>query len=63
LERSREGDGEIDHVLGYFLVGTDGHPIVNYSQWVNPSKPARDAEEAATSNTLIGRLSADLRQL
>lgn len=63
LERLRDSNGEIIHVPGYFLVGTDGHPIVNYSQWVNPSKPARDAEEAATSNTLIGRLSADLRLL
>jgi protein SCO1 len=64
LERSREGDGEIDHVLGYFLVDPDGHPIVEYSQQVYPSKPARDAEEAAASTTtLIGRLRADLRQL
>jgi cytochrome oxidase Cu insertion factor (SCO1/SenC/PrrC family) len=64
LERSREGDGGIDHVLGYFLVGSDGHSIVDYSQQVDPSKPAHDAEEAAASPaTLIGRLSADLRQL
>jgi protein SCO1 len=63
LERSRDSDGEIYHVSGYFLVGTDGHPIVDYSQRVDPSRPARDAEEAATSNTLIGRLSADLRQV
>jgi protein SCO1 len=63
LERSRDTDGEIYHVPGYFLVGTDGHLIVDYSQRVDPSRPARDAEEAATSNTLIGRLSADLRQL
>ena len=63
LERSRDGDGEIDHVPGYFLVGPDGHPRVNYSQRVDPSRPARDAEEAAASNTLIGRLSADLREL
>src|SRR6202007_1328355 len=63
LERSRDDDGGIDHVLGYFLIGPDGHPTVEYSQQVDPSKPARDAEEAATSNTLIGRLSADLRQL
>jgi protein SCO1/2 len=64
LERSREGDGEISHVLGYFLVGSDGHSIVDYSQQVDPSKLARDAEEAAASpTTLIGRLSADLRQL
>jgi hypothetical protein len=63
LERSRDNDGEINHVLGYFLVGPDGREIVDYSQGVDPSKPARDAEEAATGNTLIGRLSADLRRL
>jgi cytochrome oxidase Cu insertion factor (SCO1/SenC/PrrC family) len=63
LERSRDSDGEIYHVSGYFVVGTDGHPIVDYSQRVDPSRPARDAEEAATSNSLIGRLSADLRQV
>jgi cytochrome oxidase Cu insertion factor (SCO1/SenC/PrrC family) len=63
LERLRDSSGEIIHVPGYFLVGTDGHPIVNYAQQVDPSKPARDAEEAATSNTLIGRLRADLRLL
>ena len=63
LERLHDRDGEIIHVPGYFLVGTDGHPIVEYSQQVDPSKPARDAEAAATSDTLIGKLSADLRQL
>jgi SCO1/SenC len=26
LTRERESDGEFDHVLGYFLVGTDGSP-------------------------------------
>jgi protein SCO1 len=30
LERSRDGGGGIDHVLGYFLVGPDGHPTVEY---------------------------------
>jgi hypothetical protein len=63
LERLRDSNGEIIHVPGYFLVGTEGHPIVDYAQRVDPSKPARDAEEAAISNTLIGRLRADLRQL
>ena len=63
LERLHDSNGEIIHVPGYFLVGTDGHPIVDYAQQVDPSKPARDAEEAATSKTLIGRLRADLRLL
>lgn len=63
LVRQRENDGEIDHVLEYFLVGPDGHPMVQYSQRVEPSLAARDAEEAAVSNTLIGRLSFDLRHL
>ena len=62
LERLRDSNGEIMHVPGYFLVGTNGHPIVNYSQQVDPSKPAHDAEAAATSDTPIGRLSADFRQ-
>jgi cytochrome oxidase Cu insertion factor (SCO1/SenC/PrrC family) len=62
LERARDSDGEINHVLGYFLVGPDGREIVDYSQGVDASKAARDAEYAAMGNTLIGRLSADLRR-
>jgi protein SCO1 len=61
LARKRESDGEIDHVLGYFLVGPDGHPILEYSQRVEPLIAARDAEEAASRNTLIGKLSFDVR--
>jgi protein SCO1 len=61
LERKRESDSEIDHVLGYFLVGPDGHPILEYSQRVEPLIAARDAEEAASRNTLIGKLSFDVR--
>ena len=61
LERSRESNGEIDHVLGYFLVGPDGHPIVEYSQRVEPAIVANDVEESSSRNTLIGRLSFDLR--
>jgi protein SCO1/2 len=56
LVRERENEGEIDHVLGYFLVGPDGHLKVEYSQRVEPSTASRDVEEAATGNTLIGRL-------
>jgi protein SCO1 len=63
LGRTRDSDGEIDHVLGFFLVGPEGHEIADYSQSVDPSKPARDALEAANRNTAIGRLSANLRRL
>jgi len=61
LKRSRDSNGEIDHVLGYFLVSPDGHDMVEYSQRVDPSIPARDAKEAGTPKTLIGRLTANLR--
>jgi protein SCO1/2 len=63
LERSRDNNGEINHILGYFLVGPDGREIVDYSQGVDPGKPARDAEDATTGNTLIGKLTADLHRL
>jgi len=62
LVRERENDGEIDHVLGYFLVGPDGHPKVEYSQRIRPSTASRDVEEAATRNTLVGRLGFDWRR-
>jgi protein SCO1/2 len=48
VARKSESDGEIDHILGYFLVGPHGHPMVEYSQRVAPSIAARDAEEAAS---------------
>jgi protein SCO1 len=61
LERKRESDGEIGHVLGYFLVGPDGHPIVEYSEGVNPSIAARDAETAASGKSVIARVSTEFR--
>jgi protein SCO1/2 len=61
LPHTRESDGEIDHILEYFLVDPDGYPVVEYSQGVEPSIPARDAKEAASRETLIGKLSFDLR--
>jgi cytochrome oxidase Cu insertion factor (SCO1/SenC/PrrC family) len=60
LTRNRDSDGEINHILGYFLVGAEGHPVVEYSQGVAPSIAARDAEEAATRRTVLGKLSLDL---
>jgi protein SCO1 len=32
LTRKRESDGEVDHILGYFLVAPDRHPVFEYSQ-------------------------------
>ena len=63
LGRSRSSDGEINHVLGYFLVDFGGNEIFDYSQRADPSKIARDAEDAANSRTLISWLSANLRLL
>ena len=63
LGRSRDSSGEIDHVLGYFLVGPDGREIVDYSRHVDPVKAARDVEQASSSDTLFGRLRADFRRL
>jgi protein SCO1 len=61
LERKRESDGEIGHVLGYFLVGSDGHPIIEYSEGVKPSIAARDAETAASGNSVIAWVSTEFK--
>jgi cytochrome oxidase Cu insertion factor (SCO1/SenC/PrrC family) len=63
LGRSRASDGEINHILGYFLVDPEGHEIVDYSQRADASRMARDAQQAANSKTLISWLRANLRQL
>jgi protein SCO1 len=63
LGRSRDTGGEIDHVLGYFLVSPDGRETVDYSQHVDPVIAARDVEEATSSNTLFGRWRANFRRL
>jgi cytochrome oxidase Cu insertion factor (SCO1/SenC/PrrC family) len=62
LERTRESDGEIGHVLGYFLVGPDGHPIAEYSEGVKPSIAARDAETAASGNSAIAWVSTEFKK-
>jgi protein SCO1 len=63
LARSSTRDGEINHILGYFLVGPDGNEMVDYSERANPSRIARDAQEAATRRSLISWLRANLRPL
>jgi protein SCO1/2 len=61
LTAEREADGEIDHILGFFLIGSDGRPVVEYSQRVEPSLAARDVEQYAAGATLISRLTFDLK--
>ena len=61
LERKRESDGEIGHVLGYFLVAPDGHPILEYSEEVKPLIAARDAETAASGKSVIAWVSTEFR--
>jgi protein SCO1 len=51
LGRSVESNDELDHVLGYFLVGPDCREVVDFSQHVDPAKAARAAEEAAATTS------------
>jgi protein SCO1 len=52
LARTRASDGEIEHILGFFLVDPSGHPTVEYSERVKPSIAAREAETAASGNSV-----------
>jgi protein SCO1/2 len=48
LRRERESDGSVDHVLEFFLVGRDGHLMLQYVAFdTNPAKIAGDVEQAA----------------
>jgi protein SCO1 len=47
LRRQRESDGSVDHVLEFFLIGADGHPIYQYmATQVNTARIAGDIEQA-----------------
>lgn len=61
--RTSSADREINHILGYFLVGSDAYEIADYSQNADPSKIAGGAEDAGTSKTLLSWLRANLREL
>jgi protein SCO1 len=61
LTRKRESDGTVDHIIGYFLVGPDGHPMLEYAGTVHPAILARDAENAVGRKTLLDRWSLDVR--
>ena len=48
LVRKRSSDGSIDHVLEFFLVGPDGHPLREYvASRVDPAAVARDVRRVA----------------
>jgi len=54
LQRQREPDGSVDHVLEFFLVGSDGHLRLQYVAFdVNPLKIAGDVEQAADGKRLV----------
>jgi protein SCO1/2 len=53
LERHRESDGSVDHVLEFFLVGSDGRPLLQYVAFdVNPAKIAGDLQQTADGKRL-----------
>jgi protein SCO1 len=54
LRRQRESDGSVDHVLEFFLVGPDGHQILQYlATDTNPAKIAEDVERAAAGERVV----------
>jgi len=60
LERQREPDGSVDHVLEFFLLGRDGHSMVQYVAFdVNPLKIAGDVEQAADGKRLVESAATD----
>jgi len=63
LARTRASDGEIEHILGFFLVDPGGHPTVEFSERVEPSIAAREAEKAASGNSIIAWMSTEFRKL
>jgi protein SCO1 len=53
LVRQHESDGSVDHVLEFFLVGSDGRPLLQYVAFdVNPTKIAGDLEQTADGKRL-----------
>jgi protein SCO1 len=60
LRRQRESDGSVDHVLEFFLVGPDGHQMIQYmASETNPAKIAGDVEQAASGGGLLGSAGVD----
>jgi protein SCO1 len=60
LQRQREPDGSVDHVLEFFLVGRDGRLMLQYVAFdTNPVKIAGDVEEAADGKRLVENTQED----
>jgi protein SCO1/2 len=54
LQRQREPDGSVDHVLEFFLVGTNGRPLVQYAaSEANPAKTAGDVDQVIEGKRLV----------
>ncbi len=54
LRRQREPDGSVDHVLEFFLVGPNGHELVQYlASDTNPAKIAGDLERVANGEQVV----------
>ncbi len=63
LTRQHEPDGSVDHVLEFFLVGRNGHPLLQYVAFdVNPLKIAGDVEQAADGKRLVETSQEDTQQ-
>jgi protein SCO1 len=57
LTRQREADGSVDHVLEFFLVGSDGHLLYQYlASDVRPERIAGDIATAAAGGRLARSL-------
>lgn len=53
LFRRREADGTVDHVLEFFLVGGNGHALLQYmGEKASPQRVASDIEHAASGRTV-----------
>jgi protein SCO1 len=54
LIRHRETDGTVDHVLEFFLVGADGHALLEYlGEKADPDRIAEDATRAAAGKPVF----------
>lgn len=50
LKRERASGGSIEHVLEFFLIGPDGHPLRQYPARANPAAIAKEVLRVADGN-------------